>query len=233
MLIGGNESSVVPVRGAGTGEPVALSAGRVFADGAGGGGFAQVFPVWRGVGGVPVVRPESDLWVFAFGFALQVCAEALAGGAPSALAVAGVVMVVVGLGFKLAAAPFHYWAPDVYQGAPATSVALVSAASKVVGLVVLVRFLMIGFQCRRRFGRVGWHGFRLVALAGGAGGGFDDLWKRAGARANERASPCWPTPRSRTPGICWWRSARTERRPPAPRCFMWSCMAWPRSGRWR
>ncbi|HEX5789791.1 MAG TPA: NADH-quinone oxidoreductase subunit N [Luteolibacter sp.] len=61
------------------------------------------------------------------------------------LAMAGLVMVLVGLGFKLAAAPFHYWAPDVYQGAPATVVALISAASKVVGMVVLVRILVLGF----------------------------------------------------------------------------------------
>jgi NADH-quinone oxidoreductase subunit N len=73
-------------------------------------------------------------------------AAALSAGPSSGLAAAGLVMVLVGLGFKLAAAPFHYWAPDVYQGAPATSVALVAAASKVVGMVVLVRFLLIGFH---------------------------------------------------------------------------------------
>lgn len=73
-------------------------------------------------------------------------AKALENGAPSALAMAGLVMVLVGLGFKLAAAPFHYWAPDVYQGAPATSVALVSAASKAVGMVVLARFLISGYH---------------------------------------------------------------------------------------
>jgi NADH-quinone oxidoreductase subunit N len=61
-------------------------------------------------------------------------------------AVVGLVRVVVGLGFKLAAAPFHYWAPDVYQGAPATSVALIAAASKAVGVLVLVRLLLMGFE---------------------------------------------------------------------------------------
>ncbi len=66
-------------------------------------------------------------------------------GSMPMLAVAGLVMVVVGLGFKMAAAPFHYWAPDVYQGAPATTVALISAASKVVGLAILIRLLVFGF----------------------------------------------------------------------------------------
>lgn len=88
----------------------------------------------------------SLIYGFSHSATLQGVAVALAAGPPSVLAMTGLVMVVVGLGFKLAAAPFHYWAPDVYQGAPATSVALVAAASKVVGLVVLVRFLMIGFQ---------------------------------------------------------------------------------------
>ncbi|RPJ34044.1 MAG: NADH-quinone oxidoreductase subunit N [Verrucomicrobiaceae bacterium] len=72
-------------------------------------------------------------------------AQALEAGQPSLLAMTGLAMLLVGLGFKLAAVPFHYWAPDVYQGAPATTVAIVSAASKAVGLVVLVRILQIGF----------------------------------------------------------------------------------------
>jgi NADH-quinone oxidoreductase subunit N len=62
------------------------------------------------------------------------------------LAMAGLAMLLAGLGFKLAAAPFHYWAPDVYQGAPATTVALVSAASKATGVVVMLRILQTGFS---------------------------------------------------------------------------------------
>ncbi len=88
----------------------------------------------------------SFLYGFAHSAKLSDIAIALADGPPSALAIAGLLMVLVGLAFKMAAAPFHYWAPDVYQGAPATTVALVSAASKVVGLVVLVRLLLIGFH---------------------------------------------------------------------------------------
>lgn len=72
-------------------------------------------------------------------------AQVLEASQPSVLAMTGLAMLLVGLGFKLAAVPFHYWAPDVYQGAPATTVAIVSAASKAVGLVVLVRILQIGF----------------------------------------------------------------------------------------
>jgi len=76
---------------------------------------------------------------------LEGLSTALAVDKTSTLALAGLAMVLAGLGFKLAAVPFHYWAPDVYQGAPATTVGIVAAASKVVGLVVLVRILHIGF----------------------------------------------------------------------------------------
>lgn len=59
----------------------------------------------------------------------------------SPLLVVGLVMVVVALGFKSAAAPFHLWAPDVYQGAPAPATALIASASKLAGLVVFTRLL--------------------------------------------------------------------------------------------
>lgn len=98
----------------------------------------------------------SLLYGFSQSAMLSVIAAKVAADPGAPLAMGGLVMVVVGLGFKLAAAPFHYWAPDVYQGAPATSVALVSAASKVVGMVVLVRFLMIGFHAAA--GSAAWGG---------------------------------------------------------------------------
>ena len=53
-------------------------------------------------------------------------------------------MVLVGFGFKAAAAPFHLWAPDVYEGAPAPAAALIASASKLAGLVVFFRLLWPG-----------------------------------------------------------------------------------------
>jgi NADH-quinone oxidoreductase subunit N len=50
-------------------------------------------------------------------------------------------MVVIGLGFKVSAAPFHVWTPDVYQGAPAPVVGLMSTAPKAAAFAVLLRFL--------------------------------------------------------------------------------------------
>ncbi|MFO1461570.1 MAG: NADH-quinone oxidoreductase subunit N [Verrucomicrobiota bacterium] len=55
------------------------------------------------------------------------------------------VMILSGLAFKIAVAPFHLWAPDVYQGAPTPAAALVASGSKVAGFVLLVRVLHVGF----------------------------------------------------------------------------------------
>jgi NADH-quinone oxidoreductase subunit N len=51
----------------------------------------------------------------------------------------GALLVLVGLGFKIAAAPFQFWVPDVYQGAPTPITAFLSVGSKSVGFIVLLR----------------------------------------------------------------------------------------------
>jgi NADH-quinone oxidoreductase subunit N len=51
----------------------------------------------------------------------------------------GIMLVLVGLGFKVAAAPFQIWVPDVYQGAPTPITAYLSVASKAAGFIVLMR----------------------------------------------------------------------------------------------
>jgi NADH-quinone oxidoreductase subunit N len=51
----------------------------------------------------------------------------------------GGLLVLVGLGFKIAAAPFQFWVPDVYQGAPTPITAFLSVGSKSVGFIVLLR----------------------------------------------------------------------------------------------
>ncbi len=62
----------------------------------------------------------------------------------SVLHVVALVMVLVGFGFKAAAAPFHLWAPDAYQGAPAPAAALIASASKLAGIVLFTRLLWSG-----------------------------------------------------------------------------------------
>jgi len=58
-----------------------------------------------------------------------------------ALAYIGVALMFVGLGFKVAAAPFHVWTPDVYEGAPAPVVAFMSTAPKAAAFAVLLRVM--------------------------------------------------------------------------------------------
>lgn len=55
------------------------------------------------------------------------------------------VFILVGVGFKLAAVPFHMWAPDVYQGAPSAVTLFISTAPKIAALGMAFRFLTIGF----------------------------------------------------------------------------------------
>ncbi len=57
------------------------------------------------------------------------------------LGVLGVMLTLVGLFAKMSAAPFHYWAPDAYAGAPAVSVAFVSTVPKIAGIAVMARLL--------------------------------------------------------------------------------------------
>ena len=67
------------------------------------------------------------------------------GDAHDVLLLAGLALVLVGLGFKANAAPFHMWTPDAYEGAPTPVTAFMSAATKVVALVIALRVLVTAF----------------------------------------------------------------------------------------
>lgn len=73
----------------------------------------------------------------------QQVANALAGGLDPAVLVAAS-LVIVGFGFKISAVPFHFWAPDVYEGAPTPVTGLVSTASKAAGFAIFLRVLAAG-----------------------------------------------------------------------------------------
>jgi NADH-quinone oxidoreductase subunit N len=71
--------------------------------------------------------------------------EVISAGVPNkAVLVFGVVFVVAGLGFKLGAAPFHMWVPDVYQGAPTAVTLLIGAAPKLAAFAITIRLLVEG-----------------------------------------------------------------------------------------
>ena len=61
---------------------------------------------------------------------------------PGPLLFAGVFLLIVGFGFKVAIVPFHQWAPDVYEGAPTTIAAFISAGPKAAGFAAFVRIFM-------------------------------------------------------------------------------------------
>src|SRR5213595_1629589 len=68
----------------------------------------------------------------------------------------GIVMTLIGFAFKIAAAPFHLWAPDAYQGGPVPSAAFIASASKVASFVVLGKIVLVGFGPDA--GSAAWHG---------------------------------------------------------------------------
>ena len=70
---------------------------------------------------------------------------AAAGDTDNVLLLAGLAMLIAGLGFKASAAPFHMWTPDVYEGSPTSVTAFMAAATKVAALVVTLRILVVAF----------------------------------------------------------------------------------------
>jgi NADH-quinone oxidoreductase subunit N len=86
---------------------------------------------------------------------LREIADSIGAHAMQPLLAAGLVLTLVGLAFKIAAAPFHLWAPDVYEAAPVSSAAFISSGSKVASFVVLGKFLIVGFAPVH--GGAGWH----------------------------------------------------------------------------
>ena len=61
------------------------------------------------------------------------------------LLLSGVTLMIAGFGFKISSAPFHMWAPDVYEGAPTPVVAFLSVASKAAAFAIMLRVLFVGF----------------------------------------------------------------------------------------
>ncbi len=74
----------------------------------------------------------------------QVAQAVAAGQASKMVLVMGLVFMVAGLAFKLGAAPFHMWAPDVYQGAPTSVTLLLGAAPKLAAFAICMRLLVEG-----------------------------------------------------------------------------------------
>ncbi len=83
------------------------------------------------------------------------------------LLLAGLAMVITGLGFKASAAPFHMWTPDVYDGAPTPVTAFMSAATKTVALVLAMRVLVAAFPQLDEFWTLAIAAIACISLAWG------------------------------------------------------------------
>src|SRR5438874_4713274 len=86
---------------------------------------------------------------------LAAIAQKLAAAHVPPLLSAGIVMTLIGFAFKIAAAPFHFWAPDAYQGAPVPSAAFIASGSKVASFIVLGKIVLVGFAPVH--GNAAWH----------------------------------------------------------------------------
>lgn len=82
--------------------------------------------------------------LYGFTGSLEFTAQAHIGGlsaTPPLLTMLALLLVFTGIGFKLSFVPFHFWSPDVYQGAPTPVTAFLSTAPKIAGIALLVRVL--------------------------------------------------------------------------------------------
>jgi NADH-quinone oxidoreductase subunit N len=66
-------------------------------------------------------------------------------GETPAIVTVSLLMIIIGFAFKVSAVPFHFWAPDTYEGAPTPVTAFLSVASKTAGFVALLEILYVGF----------------------------------------------------------------------------------------
>jgi NADH-quinone oxidoreductase subunit N len=72
-------------------------------------------------------------------------AAAIKGPKLDPLLILAIVMTIIGFGFKVAAVPFHLWAPDAYEGAPSPSAALIASGSKLASFFIFAKVMMLGF----------------------------------------------------------------------------------------
>src|SRR5207249_904119 len=84
-------------------------------------------------------------------------AAALKGKGLDPLLILAIVMTVIGFGFKVAAVPFHLWAPDAYEGAPTPSAAFIASGSKVASFFIFAKVMALGFAGAEGSG--GWRAY--------------------------------------------------------------------------
>jgi NADH-quinone oxidoreductase subunit N len=83
------------------------------------------------------------------------------------LIILAVILVVAGLGFKIAAVPFHMWAPDVYEGAPTPITAFLSVGSKAASFAMLLRIFLEGLPSMNADWRLLFEALAIVTMTVG------------------------------------------------------------------
>jgi NADH-quinone oxidoreductase subunit N len=109
----------------------------------------------------------SLLYGLSGSLALEAIAAAVSKSPGDPLLTLAMVMLMAGFGFKIAAAPFHMWAPEVYQGAPTSSAALIASSSKIASFFAL--FVVFSLGLRGAAGSAAWGSYAagwapLIAL---------------------------------------------------------------------
>ncbi|MBI2495029.1 MAG: NADH-quinone oxidoreductase subunit N, partial [Candidatus Omnitrophica bacterium] len=119
------------------------------------------------------------LYGFCGSTSFPVIRAAIANGHAPLTAQAGLLLVLAGLGFKMAAVPFHLWVPDVYEGAPTPVVALLSVGSKMAGVVATLLYGNLAAipqtNIKRLLGysSIGHAGYLLMGLSTASGSGVE------------------------------------------------------------
>ncbi len=95
---------------------------------------------------------------------LHEMASVFAGRTRDPLIVLAVILVVAGMGFKIAAVPFHMWAPDVYEGAPTPITAFLSVGSKAASFAMLLRIFAEGLPSLMADWQILWETLAIVTM---------------------------------------------------------------------
>ncbi|RCR71292.1 NADH-quinone oxidoreductase subunit N [Larkinella punicea] len=104
---------------------------------------------------------------------------ALSQGRPSLLLYMGVLLILIGMLFKVSAAPFHFWTPDVYEGAPTLFTAFMSTVVKTAGFAALLQLLSVAFGAIYGFWWITLAAITgLTLLVGNLTAAYQDSFKR-------------------------------------------------------
>ena len=113
---------------------------------------------------------------------LRVMAAAFVGQEKDPRLVLAVILVVAGIGFKIAAVPFHMWAPDVYEGAPTPITAFLSVGSKAASFAMLIRIFVEGLPSMSADWRLLFYVLAILTMTVGQHRGGDPVEREAHAR---------------------------------------------------